>query len=266
MEHSTHKNHKGGGPGKGYPNPQPWIVSAFDFETGALSSAYSGRLDKILSKADDLGMVPIVQFFYWGQVSRFNKNNKAINASITNIVDFIISKGYSNILVDVANECTGGQYKGTILLCSDNMTTTITNIKGYIKSKTGKSNGDLGIYFGSSVNSPPHDDLIGASDFVLMHGNGKSTTDMQNMINTVRNSTSYKAQPKPIVYNEDPNFDFSSSVNNMEVAVSNHASWGFYDQGTNDYKDGYQSPPTDWEVNTSDKQGFFAKVKEYSGY
>ena len=211
-------------------------------------------------------MVPIVQFFYWGQAARFNKNNKVINDSINNIVDFLLSKEYSNLLIDVANECTSGHYDGTILKCNDNMTTTITNIKGYIKTKTGKDNSDLGIYLGSSINSPPQDNLIAASDFVLMHGNGKSTSQMQDMINTVRNSTSYKKQPKPIVYNEDPNFDFSNSVNNMEVAVTNHASWGYYDQGKNDYSDGYQSPPTDWEINTDNKKGFFGQVKKYSGY
>ena len=80
------------------------------------------------------------------------------------------------------------------------------------------------------MNSPPDDNLISASDFVLMHGNGKSTTDMQNMINTVKESSAYKSNPKPIVYNEDPNMDFSSSTNNFEVCIKNHVSWGFYNQ------------------------------------
>eukprot|EP01084_Bolivina_argentea_P320715 556508_1 len=256
---------QGGGPGKGYPNPQPWIVSAFDFKSGALNTPFISRLDQILQEADKLAMVPIVQFFYWGQSSRFNKNNAAINASITNIIDWLLNKQYSNLLIDVANECTSGHYDGTILHCNQNMSVTITNIKGYIKEKTGKNNSDLGIYFGSSINSPPTDNLISASDFVLMHGNSKNTTEMQDMINTVRASDAYKAKPMPIVYNEDPNFHFDDKINNMEVAVTNHASWGFYDQGNNDYHDGYQSPPTDWKVDTNDKTGFFNKVKEYSG-
>eukprot|EP00483_Globobulimina_turgida_P003577 UN03583 len=80
---------QGGGPGKGYPNPQPWIVSAFDFKTGDLNSDFTTRLDQILQKADDLSMAPIVQFFYWGQAERFNKDNKVINASITNIMGLV---------------------------------------------------------------------------------------------------------------------------------------------------------------------------------
>ena len=94
-------------------------------------------MDQILAEADDIGMVPIVQFFYGGQVPRFNQNNKVINDSINNIVDFLLSKAYSNILVDVANECTTKGLDGTILKCNDPMATTITDIKAYVKTKTG---------------------------------------------------------------------------------------------------------------------------------
>merc|ERR1719242_1497935 len=45
----------------GYCSSQPWIVSAYDFETGALDKAFFGRLDKILSTAEELGQIPIVQ-------------------------------------------------------------------------------------------------------------------------------------------------------------------------------------------------------------
>ena len=258
---------QGGGPvPQPYPRPQPWIVSGFDFKTGELIPSFIDRLDRILSTADSLGMVPIVQFFYGAQTNRFNKNNTAINASITNMIDWIVvNKSYTNILIDVANECTGSEFNETILHCSDQMAETIINIKQYIYSKTGENNKELGIYFGSSTNKPPADDLIASSDFVLMHGNAKNVTQMQDMINTVKASNSYIANPKPIVYNEDPNFDFNASVNNMEVAVTNHASWGYYEQGMNDYKDGYQSPPTAWNIDTQNKQDFFNRVRYYTG-
>ena len=63
---------EGGGPGEGYPDPQPWIVSAFNYENGDLYPEYLDRLDMILQRADQLNMVPIIQFFYWGQAQRFN--------------------------------------------------------------------------------------------------------------------------------------------------------------------------------------------------
>ena len=71
--------------------------------------------------------------------------------------------------------------------------------KSYNKEKTGWSNGDNEIYFGSSTNSPSADDLIAVSDFALMHGNDKTTQDMQQMIDYVRSREPYKSSPKPIV-------------------------------------------------------------------
>ena len=90
---------------EGYPNPQPWIVSAFNFENGDLYQPYLDRLNMILAHADTLEMIPIIQFFYWGQSERFHGNNAAINASITNILDWLLTQQYSNILIDVVNVC-----------------------------------------------------------------------------------------------------------------------------------------------------------------
>ena len=113
------------------------------------------------------------------------------------------------------------------------------------------------------VGHVPQDDLITASDFVLMHGNGKSPSYIQSMIDQVKQSSAYKSNPMPIVYNEDNDANFANSTNNFETAVKNHVSWGYYDQGKNNYLDGYQSPPTDWMVDTSKKTAFFDQVKQY---
>ena len=48
-----------GGCPYGYCASQACIVSAYDFETGALDESFFGRLEQILSKADELGQVPI---------------------------------------------------------------------------------------------------------------------------------------------------------------------------------------------------------------
>src|SRR5690349_6597350 len=63
-------NLQGGSP-QGYSKDQPWTNSAFDFEDGSLRPEYLARLERILDKADELGMVPIVGYFYFGQAPRF---------------------------------------------------------------------------------------------------------------------------------------------------------------------------------------------------
>src|SRR3954468_17195667 len=63
-------NLQGGSP-QGYSKAQPWVNSAFNFEDGSLRPEYLARLERILDKADELGMVPIVGYFYFGQAPRF---------------------------------------------------------------------------------------------------------------------------------------------------------------------------------------------------
>ncbi len=43
----------------------------------------------------------------------------------------------------------------------------------------------------------------------------------------------------PILFNEDDHFDFDKDENNFAAAVSEYASWGYFDPGASDYRDGY---------------------------
>jgi hypothetical protein len=48
----------------------------------------------------------------------------------------------------------------------------------------------------------------------------------------------------------------------MHAAVASGASWGYYDQGRNNYLEGFQSPPVNWRLTTPEKLRFFAAVQE----
>jgi hypothetical protein len=69
----------------------------------------------------------------------------------------------------------------------------------------------------------------------------------------------------PILFNEDDHFDFDKPVNNMMQAISEYASWGYFDPGKSDYVDGYQCPPVNWGINTERKKAFFGLLKEVTG-
>jgi len=58
-------NLQGGNP-QGYTHEQPWHNSAF-YEDGTRRKEYFRRLQKILDRADSLGMAPILGCFYFGQ-------------------------------------------------------------------------------------------------------------------------------------------------------------------------------------------------------
>eukprot|EP01084_Bolivina_argentea_P122409 216910_1 len=242
------------------PFPADWIVSAFNFTNGDLDTNYINRLSMILETADTLGMIVIVQFFYVHQISRFNGNNATIYKSIDNIINWLMKSNYKNILIEVANECNIGAWKGTILHSS-----AIANTIRYVQNIS-----DHKYYVGSSYTGGhiPTNDVIEACDMVLLHGNGQSPSNIRNMINEVRSSDAYKAKNKPILFTEDEHTNFNSTDNNFEASVTNHASWGSMltcnsDNG-GDYVDDYQCPPTDWAINTNKKASFFEAVANYT--
>jgi Viral BACON domain len=69
----------------------------------------------------------------------------------------------------------------------------------------------------------------------------------------VRARSSWRAEPKPILFNED-----STNLANFDAAVAKGASWGYHDKG------GYQMPPVNWGINTSAKRAFFDRVAHYA--
>ena len=73
------------------------------------------------------------------------------------------------------------------------------------------------------------------------------------------------SRPMPVLINEDDHFRFDAPTNHMTAALPLHCSWGYFDPGKSDYKDGYQCPPVDWGIHTNQKEAFFAKVREVTG-
>eukprot|EP01084_Bolivina_argentea_P002109 3875_1 len=251
---------QGGNPfGYGFNEPknisgQPWINSAYDEKNGNLISAYFDRLTQVLNEADDIGMIPIVQLFYAAQVNRMNDNSQ-MNA-LNKTLDWLENAGYTNILIEVANECNGCNGYAS----ESEMPETIKYIRKYTKGK---------YILGSSLGGghTPSPDLIDAVDMIMLHGNGQSPSGITKMINTVKGTSAYKNKPKPIIFNEDDHYDFDKSSNNFKSAVDGHASWGIFvdcNQTTaGDYIYGYQCVPAAWDVNTPIKKSFFNAVQGY---
>ena len=79
-------------------------------------------------------------------------------------------------------------------------------------------------------------------------------------IASTRQSAAYKANPTPIVVNED-----STSVANLDASVAAGVSWGYLDTGQNNYLDGFQRVPVNWTINTDAKKAFFAETLKLAG-
>ena len=84
-------NLQGGSP-QGYSREQPWHNSAIS-EGGDLRAAYMARLERILDRADELGMVVILGIFYFGQDQRL-KDEAAVRRAVlngTNWIDLVMN-------------------------------------------------------------------------------------------------------------------------------------------------------------------------------
>src|SRR5258705_5932246 len=95
-------NLQGGSP-EGYSSGQPWHNSAIEAD-GSLRADYMRRLERILDRADQLGMAVILGYFYFGQDERLT-NEAAVVRATDNATQWLFDRGYRNVLVEINNEC-----------------------------------------------------------------------------------------------------------------------------------------------------------------
>lgn len=251
-------NLQGGSP-QGYSKEQPWHNSAF-LPDGNLRPEYMARLERILDRADELGMVPILGLFYFGQDERL-KGEAAIRNAVNNVINWLFVRGYKNILIEVNNECNVNKYDHAVLK-PDRVHELIELVKQ-------KNRNGFRFYAGTSYGGGfiPLPNVVKVSDFILIHGNGVSNPDnILAMVEKTRKVEGYT--PKPILFNEDDHFDFDKEWNNFTAAVKGYASWGYFDFRMKDepFECGYQSVPVDWGINSDRKKAFFNLLKEITGY
>ncbi len=248
-------NLQGGSP-QGYSENQPWYNSAID-SAGNLREDYMERLESIMDKSDDLGMVTILGIFYFGQDGRV-KGEEAVKNAVRNTISWLIDKKYTNVLIEIANECNNKKYE-TPILKADRIDELIRLAQSYSKK--------LGYRFPVSAsfngNTLPTANVVKAADFILLHGNGVNhPAGIAEMVNQTRAMPEYR--PMPVIFNEDDHYDFDQPDNNMTAAFRAGASWGFFDyrREGEDFSQGFQSVPVDWEISSERKKAFFDKIQE----
>lgn len=248
-------NLQGGSP-EGYSKGQPWDNTAIDPD-GNLKPAYMGRLARVLERADDLGMVVIVGYFYFGQDQRV-RDEAAVKRAVTNASNWLLDSGHQNILVEIDNECDVKAYDHDILKPA--------RVHELIEQAKSLTRAGRRLLVGTSYGggTPAGAQVVKSSDFLLLHGNGPDDPQrIHRMIRASRAASTWR--PMPVLINEDDHFRFADPDHHMIATLSEYASWGFFDPGKSDYVDGYQCPPVNWTINTERKRQFFNTVKVITG-
>jgi hypothetical protein len=248
-------NLQGGSP-VGYGN-NGWLNSAIGSK-GELRKDYMDRLEKILTRADETGMVAILGIFYFGQ-DEYLENESALIKAVDNTIDWLYEKKFRNVLIEVNNE-TNVRYDHD-LLKPDRVHELILHVR-----KTNKNGYRFLVGTSYGGGTVPKENVVSVSDFILIHGNGvKDPARISEMVKQTRAVKGYR--PMPIIFNEDDHFDFDKPDNNFVEAVKAYASWGYFDyrmQGET-FDDGYQSVPVNWGISSPRKKAFFDKLEEITG-
>jgi hypothetical protein len=254
-------NLQGGSP-QGYSWNQPWHISGFRPD-GTIKADYQQRLQQVIAACDRIGMIVILGLFYWKQ-SHVLADEAAVKSAVTNVVDFLLSRGARNVLLEIGNEVDLPFAHGVI---------GVERCHELVKLAQERSSGKLNtpqrrlLVSTSLVHAPRFgDDLLKTCDFLLPHGNRSHHPDSIRL-QVVRNRAAAAYRGQPIIFNEDDHYDFEKADNNMVAAIEEGASWGYFDfrQAREKYQDGFQSLPVDWSISSSRKKAFFALLKDITG-
>lgn len=251
-----------------------FINSAYEPD-GTFKPAYFDRLETILAAADACGMIVIVNYFYVVQAQRL-EDERTVARITEQVTDWLLRSGHRNIIVDIYNEVGIGK---NMLECF-----TPDGIHRLIDIAQQTTRDGRRLPVGASTpggKALPVGTWRELEDLHMPHGNGCRPGKLRAKLRALKASPEFQSCPKPILINEDTIY-----LDNLDVAVDEYASWGFYCQGYgSDYADGtnwrargreqrfedlsgYQTVPVNWGINTTVKKAFFsrlAKITAHSG-
>jgi len=255
-------NVQGGSP-MGYGWHQPWHTSGYTPD-GHVLPDYRSRLLRVLDALDANGMAAVLGLFYLNATPALSGEAAVIRA-VDEVTDIICAGGYTNVLVEVANESDIPRWPFEIIKparAHELVTRIQERSKGKIKSQAGR----LLVSTSYVIESTLPERLLQVADCVLWHGNGLPTPEaVHARAKSIRASAGYRGQP--LLNNEDDHFNFEREENNMVAAVAEYSGWGYFDyrQIREPFEDGYQSLPVDWGINSARKKGFFNLLAQVTG-
>jgi hypothetical protein len=152
--------------------------------------AYASRLDRLVRAADGIGMIIIVSFLYGSQAPRL-QDGRAVRNAVTGASRFLRDGGYTNVIIEVANEHDLPGFRIHPIIQS---TEGIASLIDLARAESG------GLPVGSSaIGGEVSREVAEASDVILIHGNN-CTRQTYHML--VRKTQGFELN-RPVVCNED---------------------------------------------------------------
>ena len=229
---------------------------------GTLDQQYAERISSIIETCGRLGMVVILQLFYFGQDTVF-ENEDQIRSATDHAVDYICENGYRNVIIEIANEVMKGHYHHDILKPA-RVVELIHRVRERASSKHGRelpvSTSEAALLSSRQWTPEQIDTVFEASDLVLIHGGDNIETgrvgDASELVEKVELFQSrpwFKERPRPIITNE------SQGQQAFDALVKRGISFGLHSIY---FQTMY---PPRWGVWDNETKWFFERVKQLTG-
>lgn len=193
----------------GFPGYEGAVNSAFAPD-GSLRPGYLDRVARVIEACDRRGAVVILGGYYQRQ-DQILRDEAAVRAGVVNVVRWVRDRGYTNVLLEIANEYPHRGFDHEVLRSAVGEASLIELARrtapGLLVSTSGIGDGKLG------------EPVARASDFLLIHFNGVPVEKIPGRIADLRK------YGKPIVCNEDDKSS-QASAEAAKASVAAGASWG----------------------------------------
>jgi hypothetical protein len=194
----------------GFPGYEGAINSAFNPD-GSLRRSYLRRVKRVI-EACDRNRAAIILSCYYQRQDQILRDEKAVRKGVMNTVRWLEKSGYTNVVLEIANEFNHSGFDHPILKQSESQVELLRLAKKtwpeLLVSTSGLGNGRL------------PDNVCRASDFLLIHFNGTKLDDIPKRIDAL------KKYGKPLVCNEDQKYG-EQAAEAARLSVEHGASWGF---------------------------------------
>ncbi len=202
----------------GFPGYEGAVNSAFNPD-GSLRNEYLRRIKRVIDACDRNGAAVILGCYYQRQ-DQILRDEEAVRAGVINAVRWLSDSGFTNVVLEIANEFNHSGFDHPILKNPGGEVELIRLAKRtspqLLVSTSGLGDGRL------------PDNVAEASDFLLIHFNGTSLDNIPKRIEAL------KKYGKPIVCNEDDKLG-REAAGAAELSAECGASWGFMHKEVNQY-------------------------------
>jgi len=194
--------------------------SAFNPE-GTLRDGYLARVRRVIEACDRHGAAVILGCYYQRQ-DQVLKDDAALRAGVVNVARWVTASGFTNVTLEIANEFGHRGFDHQILKTPAGVAGLVTLAK--------QTAPRVLVSASSGGDSRLPDDVIRASDYLLIHLNNRRLDDKT----IPERLAALKKHGKPVVCNEDAKVG-ADGAKIAELCIGQGVSWGYMSEKVNQH-------------------------------